>query len=189
MPTDPFVATDLDDRPRQQQNLPSGIAYPPSGGWLGGRPGELGPGQPTGPLLGSPGPDVGFGYTLASRSRDRLRLGPHEHAVDAVAVVAEIAMKRSSLFGRAPVIADIDVAVSLLGYDGNADAAFVELRESLVHGADHEYPVRRSLVDTVPEPLLRLRAAELGPRVADWRATVRARVLAAAGGPAEAAPE
>ena len=43
-------------------------------------------------------------------------------------MIAEIAGKRAALFGRAPVIGDIDVAIALLGYDGSADDAFVELR-------------------------------------------------------------
>lgn len=170
MPTDPFVAPDLDDRPRQQQNLPPGTAYPPSHGWRGGRPGELGASQPLGALLGSPGPDVGFGYTLTGRSRDRLHLGPHEHADDAVAVVAEVAMKRASLFGRAPVIFDVEVAMSLLGYDGDATPEFVALRGSLVHGADHEYQVRRTVVDAVPADLLRLGADDLRSQIEGWRA-------------------
>ena len=39
-------------------------------------------GQPSGALLGTPGPNVGYAYTLAERVADRLRLGPHEHADD-----------------------------------------------------------------------------------------------------------
>lgn len=176
MPTDPFVATDLDDRPRQQQNLPSGAAYPPARSSSGRRPGELGPGRPAGALLGSPGPDVGFGYTLARRSKGRLCLGAHEHLADAIAVVAEIAMKRATFFGRAPVVADIDVAVALLGYDGDADPEFVAQRSSFVSGADHEYPVRRAIVDTVSEETLRLRPSEIAPRIAGWRAAACAQL-------------
>ncbi len=173
MPTDPFVASDLDDHPRQQQNLPSGAAYPPARGWRGGRPGELAPGRPSGPLLGSPGPDVGFGYTLAQRSKERLRVATHEHQADAVAVVAEVAMKRAALLGRAPVVADIDVAVALLGYNGDADPEFVERRVALVHGADHDYVVRRSFVDAVPEEMLRLRIADITQQTEGWRGSVR----------------
>lgn len=170
MPTDPFVAPDLDDRPRQQQNLAPGVAYPPARRAKPERPGEVVRGQPRGPLFGAPGPNVGFGLTLAERAKDRLRLASHEHQADAIAVVAEIAMKRAAIFGRAPVISDVDVAVALLGYDGSADAEFAETRAALVHEAHHDYGIRRSVVDTVPEGLLRLRLPELGPRIADWRA-------------------
>ena len=37
MPTDPFVAPDLDERPRQQQNLAPGV-HMPAGARLAGRP-------------------------------------------------------------------------------------------------------------------------------------------------------
>src|SRR5207244_10954124 len=63
----------------------------------------------------------------------------------------EIAGKRAALFGRAPVIGDIDVAVALLGYDGSSDEQFAELRSRLVHDAAHDYTRRRELVDAVPE--------------------------------------
>ena len=43
-------------------------------------------------------------------------------------MIAEIAGKRAAHFGRAPVMADIDVAIALLGYDGLVDDDFVELR-------------------------------------------------------------
>ena len=71
MPTDPFVPPDPNARPRQQQNLPPGVALPPASDWRPDRPGDLGPGQPEGALLGRPGPNVGYAYTLAQRAKDR----------------------------------------------------------------------------------------------------------------------
>ena len=173
MPTDPFVNPDLDDKPRQQQNLPAGVAYPPARKWTPKRPGDVVPGERRATRFGNPGPNVGYAYTLAARARSRLRLSPHEHAEDVIAVVAEIAGKRAALFGRAPVIGDIDVAVELLGYDGTADDAFVELRSRLTHDAAHEYRRRRQLVDSVPEDLVRLRGTALAERVGEWRAQAR----------------
>ena len=169
MPTDPFVRPDLADRPRQQQNLPPGVALPPAHGWTATRPGDLPPGQPDGAMLGRPGPNVGYAYTLAERAANRLRLDPSEHSHDAVAVVAEIAGKRAAQFGRAPVIGDVDVAIMLLGYDGTADNTFALARAHLVHEAAHDYPRRRALVDAVPDDLLRLRGLELEQRVGAWR--------------------
>jgi hypothetical protein len=169
MPTDPFVPPDPSARPRQQQNLPPGVALPPARSWRATRPGDLAAGWVEGPLLGRPGPNVGYSYTLAKRAADRLRLAPHEHLDDAIAVVAEIAGKRATLFGRAPVIGDIDVAVMLLGYDGSADDAFAEARSQLVHEAAHNYPRRRAIVDSVPDDLLRRRNSELKGLVGAWR--------------------
>jgi hypothetical protein len=175
MPTDPYVPSEIGDRPRQQQNLPPGLAPPPARDWRAERPGDLtiagvdavGGDQA---LMGRPGPNVGYAYTLAARARSRLRLSPHEHADDVISVIAEIAGKRAACFGRAPVIGDIDVAVDLLGYDGSADEKFVEGRSRLTHDAAHSYPRRRELVDSVPEELLRLRGSALAERVAGWRA-------------------
>jgi hypothetical protein len=177
VPTDPFVAPDLDDRPRQQQNLPPGLGYPPARSWRANRPGDLGAGQhgavqPDETLRGRPGPNVGYAYTLAERAHDRFRLAPHEDIHDAVTVVAEIAMKRAAVFGRAPVMADVEVALALLGYDGSADGEFAAWRAHAVHGAAHDYPRRRALVDSVPDALL-ARRGSLGDDIAPWRSKVR----------------
>jgi hypothetical protein len=177
MPTDPFVPSELADRPRQQQNLPPGLAPPPARDWRADRPGDQGGAVVEGALLGRPGPNVGYAYTLAARVRDRLHLSPIEHDDDAIAVIAEIAGKRAALFGRAPVMGDIDVAISLLGYDGVADDAFVELRVRLVHDAAHSYINRRALVDAVPEDMLKLRMAELLTRVDAWRSQLAGNVV------------
>jgi hypothetical protein len=179
VPTDPFVSPDPADRPRQQQNLPPGVALPPPGHWRPERPGDLGPAQPSGRLLGSPGPNVGYAYTLAERAKDRLQLAPHEHVHDAVVVVAEIAAKRAALFGRAPVIRDIDLAATLLGYDGSASDDFAELRSHLVREAAHDYTRRRAIVDAAPEHLLRMPPGEIAPHVDEWRALARRQLGAA----------
>ena len=177
MPTDPFVPPDPNARPRQQQNLPPGVALPPANDWRPDRPGELGADQPEGALLGRPGPNVGYGYTLAERAKERLRLGPFEHAHDVVAVLAEIAGKRAAQFGRAPVIGDVDIAIALLGYDGSASEEFVKARSAVVHEAGHEYRRRRALVDAVPDALLRTRPAQA--EIESWRTSMPA--LAASG--------
>jgi hypothetical protein len=173
MPTDPYVPSEIGDRPRQQQNLPPGLAMPPARDWRADRPGDLTGSPGDGALMGRPGPNVGYAYTLAARTCSRLRLSPHEHADDVIAVLAEIAGKRAALFGRAPVIADVDVAVALLGFDGTADEAFVELRARLLHDAAHDYTRRRELVDAVPEDVLRVRGTAPAERVAEWRARLR----------------
>ena len=172
MPTDPFVPSDPSARPRQQQNLPPGVALPPANDWRSDRPGDLGPGQPDGALLGRPGPNVGYAYTLAQRAKDRLRLGPFEHAHDAIAVIAEVAGKRAAQFGRAPMIGDIDLAIAVLGYDGSASEAFVKARSAVVHEAGHDYRRRRALVDAVPDSLLRLRAPQAAAEIDAWRASM-----------------
>jgi hypothetical protein len=183
MPTDPFVPSDLEDEPRQQQNLPPGLAPPPARDWRADRPGDDAAVPDAEPLRGNPGPNVGYAYTLAARVKDRLHLAPSEHDTDALAVVAEIAGKRAAQFGRAPVMGDIDIAIALLGYDGLADDLFVAQRVRLVHEAAHSYVSRRALVDAVPEDLLRLRMAELLDQVDTWRSQLAGPVISQHGNP------
>jgi hypothetical protein len=156
MPTDPFVPSNLEDVPRQETNLAPGVHMPAAHSWRADRPGDLEAGQPTGHLLGRPGPNVGYALSLAERFRDRLSVGPHESADDALAVIGEVAMKRAALFGRAPVMTDIDIAASLLGYKGEVDPGFAEWRTHAVQGAHHEYERRRAIVDGVPDGVLRM---------------------------------
>jgi hypothetical protein len=179
VPTDPYVPPDPSDRPRQQQNLPAGTALPPPGHWRPERPGDLGPGQPDGPLLGAPGPNVGYAYTIARRVADRLVLSEHEDRADVVPVVAEIAGRRAAVFGRAPVIHDVQAAMALLGYDGSAEPEFAEVRSLLVLEAGHDYARRRAVVDAVPEQLLCLAPDDLAARGAEWRRSTRAAFFAA----------
>ena len=152
MSTDPFVPETLETEPRQLPNLAPGIHLPPARSWRATRPGDLEGGQPHGMMLGSPGPGIGYARLLIERRRDRLTLSPSEHRDDAEAVVAELAMRRAASFGRAPVLADVDVALELLGYVGDQPT----WRARLTEDAAHDYPSRRRVVDTVPLEVLRL---------------------------------
>ena len=86
----------------------------------------------------------------------QFELASNESLTDALAVVSELAMKRSASFGRAPVSTDVQIAARLLGYTGECTAEFAEWREGALHGADHDYDLRRSIVDAVPDAELRL---------------------------------
>lgn len=169
MPTDPYVPSRLEDQPRQLPNLAPGVKIPAPRAWRADRPGDLSVGQPRGDLLGTPGPNVGYAVSLAERVRDRLVLAPHEHPDDALAVVAELAMKRAASFRRAPVMADIHAALTLLGYQGAADPDFVAWRTRAVHGAHHDYRFRRGVVDAAPLDALRLRPDQLAAELTSAR--------------------
>jgi hypothetical protein len=166
VPTDPYVPTTIDELPRQEPNLAPGVHIPPARGWRADRPGDLGAIQPRGAFLGSPGPNVGYALTLAERARERMRLEPGEHAEDATAVVAELAMKRAATFGRGPTVNDVDFALELLGYLGDAPDDVKAWRPDVVRAAAHEYAVRRAVVDTVSTGLLRLPITELPEHLA-----------------------
>jgi hypothetical protein len=166
MPTDPYVPTTLDEVPRQEPNLAPGVHMPPARGWRADRPGDLGAIQPKGAFLGSPGPNVGYALNLANRARDRMRLEPTEHAEDAISVVAALAMKRASTFGRGPTVNDVDFALELMGYLGDTPDDVRAWRPGVVRAAAHEYAVRRAVVDTVSTGLLRLPIADLPEHLA-----------------------
>jgi len=153
--------------------------------WVPHRPGESRPAPKTGRVvgLGVPGPDQGYALGLARRFKDRLGLDPDEHADDVLAGAVAIALRRASLFGRAPVASDIELALALFKYlvaeEGTWPTAdLLEWRREHFAGAAHDYWVRRSLADSVPEQPLRLKpekVAELLESAATrWRELVGA---------------
>jgi hypothetical protein len=186
VPTDPYVPVPLDEKPRQQQNFAPGVFMPPARAWVADRPGDVRARPPRGPLTGSPGPNVGFALSLARRARDRFRLEPGEHVEDAVAVVAELAMKRAATFGRAPTILDVDFAIELLGYAGAAPPDVRRWRPGVVRGADHDYVVRRAIADTVSGSLLRITLQELPEHLAAVRAAIASGAAASEADPPDA---
>jgi hypothetical protein len=176
VPTDPFVPERLEDEPRQEPNLPPGVKMPPARSWVADRPGDIPAGWPSGKLLGSPGPNIGYALTLANRARDRFALAPHEHPEDAIAVVAETAMRRAALFGRAPVMPDVEFGMQIFGYRGDAARDFVEWRVRAVKDVQHDYYERRALVDAIPVDVLRLVPAALPGHLQEARDALRAGV-------------
>lgn len=173
MPTDPFVPSRLDERPRQEQNLAPGVHLPPARSWRADRPGDIAPGWPEGTLLGSPGPNVGYALKLVHRVADSMVVAAHEPRDDAVSVTADLAMRRAALRGRAPIPEDVDVAMTLLGYDGSADESFAAWRAGAVSHAGHDYPARREIVDGPPDEVLTLEASEAVARAGEARAAMR----------------
>lgn len=140
--------------------------------WMADRPGELRGGQPVGPRLGSPGPDQGYVLRLARRFQGKLSLGPGEHERDALAGAAAVALRRASLYGRAPIVHDLTVALTIWGYLGDAPADLVALRSRLFQEVSHphHYPEQRRIVDLVREEALRMTPQQVAEAArADWR--------------------
>jgi hypothetical protein len=168
MAVDPYVPTQPEDAPRESLRLP------PAKGWLAVRPGDLAPGEkqtPGGVLFGAPGPDSGYALTLAERFHRRLEVVAPETEHDAMAVGAELAMRRAAMFGRAPVLADLELAFMLFGWLGGASPELREWRRLAATGSAHEYPRRRALVDAVPEATLRLTPGDdVRAGLGNWRA-------------------
>ena len=142
--------------------------------WLARRPGEIEGEQPRGDRFGSPGPDLGFALKIARTFDDRLHLVDGEDHHDVVGGCVAVAMKRSSLFGRAPVVHDLTVAFTVWGFlDEQPASELVAERRRRLEGvghAAHHYVALRDLVDSVPDATLRLAPDQVSSaHRADWR--------------------
>lgn len=164
-----FVPTDPTERPRAYQG-PSTV---PSR-WTGNRPADIPGRQPSGAHLGSPGPDQGYALLLAERLRPRVSVSAGESVDDALSGCLGIALRRAALYGRAPVIHDLTIALTVWGYlDAAPPADLLEVRRHAFAGLSHlahHYAEARSLVDQVPEATLRMTPDQVGRAYpAQWR--------------------
>lgn len=168
-----FVPTRPTDRPRA-------YGSPPWRGdeWLANRPGEVvgEGGQPAvdAGRMGAPGPDQGYVLKLLPVIRPELHLADREQLADVEAGCVAVALKRASLFGRAPVVHDLRAACTVWGYlDASAAPELVDERRRRfegVHLTAHHYPELRAVADAVPEATLRLTPDALAAaHAADWR--------------------
>lgn len=142
------------------------------GSWLADRPGELTNGQPHGDRLGNQGPDQGYVLALARRFEGKLTLTAGEHERDALAGAVAVALKRASLFGRAPVVHDLTVALTIWGFLGDAPADLVAARKPLFEEVahPHHYAEQRRIADMVPGDALRQTPAQVSEaHRREWR--------------------
>jgi hypothetical protein len=138
------------------------------------RPGELVGPQPSGGGLGTPGPDQGFALKIARRLAAEVHVQPGEHLDDAVRGSVLIALRRASMFSRAPVVHDLRIAFTIWGFfDLQPPADLVAVRRELFEGVSntaHHYVEGRVLVDLVPADVLASSPAEVAERYpAEWR--------------------
>jgi len=147
---------------------------PPARPWRAERPGDLrGPDRPSGPGLGAPGPDQGYALKLARLFADRLQLTEGERLDDATAGCLGVALRRAALFGRAPVVWDLELAFTLWGFLGGAPADLIAEQVKLFLGAAHDYWYQRAIADRVPDETLQLTPAQVRDRLQDWRSLMR----------------
>lgn len=168
-----FVPTKPTDRPRSYGSPPR-YRDP----WTATRPGEVvgRRGQPDSDAgrMGAPGPDQGYLLKLVPLLRDDLQLTDGELREDVEAGCVAVALKRASLYGRAPMIEDLKVAYAVWGYtDANAPADLVAERRDRFEGvrlSAHHYPELRAVVDAVPATSLRQTPEAVARRTGeDWR--------------------
>ncbi len=125
--------------------------------WTADRPGELQPAvEQAGAHFGHPGPSQGFALTIAHRLSSSLVLTSGESHHDVEVGAAAIACRRAALFGRAPQVFDVRLALSLFGFLDTAAPELVALRKTRFSGVSHSYPLQRLLADSIPESTLTL---------------------------------
>lgn len=144
------------------------------GAWNPDRPGEVvGAYEPGGRALGSPGPDQGFVFHLIGLFDDEIHLAVGEHRSDVDAGCIAVALKRASVFGRAPIVHDLRIAYTLFGFlDASAPDDLVAQRKELfaeVHYSFH-YFEQRAIADLVSAGVLRQSPQQVQSRyAANWR--------------------
>jgi hypothetical protein len=133
--------------------------------WTPDRPGIVDGLQPVGRRLGAQGPDQGFGMSLARRRAADVRVSAPVSVDDALRGCLTIALRRASLYSRAPVVHDVDIAYTIWGfYDADPPAELVARRAELFEGVgnvNHHYAEGRVIADLVPEATLRMTPDEV----------------------------
>jgi hypothetical protein len=139
--------------------------------WRAGRVADLaGPERVRGKELGVPGPDQGYALLLAhTLFEERLELTAGITADDALVGCAAVGSRRASLFGRAPVAKDIELALALFGFLGGAPDDLVTWRAPLFSAAAHHYQQQRAIAGSVAVETLRLSPAEVRVKLPTWR--------------------
>lgn len=130
------------------------------GSWQPDRKGEIDGRQPAGKRLGYQGPDQGFVLKIAAALRGEIRVQAGESIDDAIRGSINIALRRASLYGRAPVVHDLRLALTIWGWlDPNPPADLLAARKALFAGVSHvtaHYGEGRHIADLVPEATLRM---------------------------------
>jgi hypothetical protein len=143
--------------------------------WRPDRPGDSATGFELGDRFGAPGPDQGYIYVLARRFHGQLQLATDESEEDALAGSVAVALKRASLLGRAPVVHDLRVALTIWGFLGDAPPDLIAYRQPLFAEVanPHHYPEQRRLVDLVPDEVLRMTPEQVADaHRKDWRSVL-----------------
>ncbi len=144
--------------------------------WRAERPGDIPDGLPSGNGLGNQGPDQGYALKLVKSFEDKVTLRAGERWEDAAAGCVLVALKRASLFGRAPVVHDLDIAFRIFGYlDDPAPDQLVELRAEAFDRVDnpHHYLEARRITDSVADDVLRKTPAQVEAAYErDWESLI-----------------
>lgn len=143
--------------------------------WAAERPAEIEGRQPAGQFLGYQGPDQGYVLTLAKALRPRVQCSPSESVDDAILGCVNIALRRASLYGRAPVVHDLTIALTIWGWlDDGPSPDLIVARARIFEGVsntNHHYSEGRVIADMVPAATLTMQPAAVQTAYAagNWR--------------------
>ena len=159
-----FAPIPIEDEVRPVQHLD--VARP----WVVHRPGELSRSNRLGQRgSGTQGSDQGYALHLAARFDDQLHLSAGEHREDVIIGAVAIALRRAARFGRAPVLADIELALVIFGYFDDAPEELIAVRKTLFAGVAHDDWRQRELAASVNDEVLALSPSAAGAGLAEWR--------------------
>jgi hypothetical protein len=97
-----------------------------------------------------------------------------EHKEDVLRGCSLIALRRASLFGRAPMVHDLNLALAMWGFLSDSPPSdLASVRKELFHGvgnAVHHYKEGRDIADMIPESTLRMSPEDVISQFAtQWR--------------------
>jgi hypothetical protein len=138
------------------------------------RPAEILGRQPQGAKLGHQGPDQGYILLLANRVKHKIKVQEGENLEDAIRGTIGIALKRASMYGRAPVMHDLTFALTIWGWFVETPPADLLAKRRTVFAGlrdAHHYYECRELVDMVPDTTFQLSIDQLTASTPmSWRA-------------------
>ena len=142
--------------------------------WTPERPGIVEGLQPVGKRLGAQGPDQGYALAIADRLAPKIVLQGRERLDDAIRGCLGIALRRASLYSRAPVVHDLTIAFTIWGFfDESPPDELVARRPQLFEGVgdvNHHYAEAREIADMVPEATLRMTPEQVAAAYPEaWR--------------------
>lgn len=112
-----------------------------------------------GGAFGTPGPDTGYAFKII-RAAD---LPERSDALELVLVALMAA--RASLFGRAPIHEDLEVAKIIVGIGYNLPPELAERRNRWLEATAHEASPGRTAVAEIDPDLLRFRPEAVAKRL------------------------
>lgn len=179
VPNQPKLSADFYESPNRTR-----------GKWKPSRPGEIvGPHQPQGNGAGWQGPDQGYVLVLAERFRNQIQLPPNApfSTGQVLAGCCAVALKRASIFGRAPVSDDLEAGLAIWGFLGFGEHSqkqqelraelFSELEDSnmALNSTAHNKSALAKIVDMVPLEELRLPIQQLRQKLENSRDSLLAK--------------